>query len=204
MTHEPVPLAAIFREVLAELALTPEAVIFGAHAVNAYCEPERMTADVDVLSTGASELAERLRGALAAKFHIATRVREVAGGNFRIYQIRAPKNRHLVDVRQVERLPPFRSIEGVQVVEPAELMAMKLVVAAGWDGREVSDRLEALRPPLPDEPSWIVELRESAQRVASLMQGPPLPDARGALSVAGWIAPDYPAGLPPPMVIKPF
>jgi hypothetical protein len=147
MTHEPVPLAAIFREVLAELALTPEAVIFGAHAVNAYCEPERMTADVDVLSTGASELAERLRGALAAKFHIATRVREVAGGNFRIYQIRAPKNRHLVDVRQVERLPPFRSIEGVQVVEPAELMAMKAISMSARGGQEkgLSDRLDLHR-----------------------------------------------------------
>ena len=98
----------------------------------------------------------------------------------------------------------LRASDRPQQVREAELMAMKLVVAAGWDGREVSDRLEALRPPLPDEPSWIVELRESAQRVASLMQGPPLPDARGALSVAGWIAPDYPAGLPPPMVIKPF
>ena len=108
MTHEPVPLAAIFREVLAELAVTPDAVVFGAHAVNAYCAPERMTADVDVLSTGAGALAERLRGALSEKFRIATRVREVSAGSFRVYQIRTPKNRHLVDVLQVERLPPHR------------------------------------------------------------------------------------------------
>jgi hypothetical protein len=147
MTHEPVPLAVIFREVLTELALTPEAVIFGAHAVNAYCEPERMTADVDVMSTEAGELAERLRGALAAKFRIATRVREVAGGSFRIYQIRAPKNRHLVDVRQVERLPPFRSIEGVQVIEPADLMAMKAISMTSRGGQEkgLSDRLDLHR-----------------------------------------------------------
>jgi hypothetical protein len=147
MTHEPVPLAAIFREVLAELAVTPDAVVFGAHAVNAYCEPERMTADVDVLSTGAGALAERLRGALSEKFRIATRVREVAAGSFRVYQIRAPKNRHLVDVRQVERLPPHRSVEGVQVIEPADLMAMKAISMTARGGQEkgLSDRLDLHR-----------------------------------------------------------
>jgi hypothetical protein len=55
MTHEPVPLAAIFGEVLARLATSPEAVVFGAHAVNAYCETERMTVDIDVLSTDAAD-----------------------------------------------------------------------------------------------------------------------------------------------------
>src|SRR4051812_33827325 len=53
VTHEGVPLAAIFREVLEFLAGRPDAVLFGAHAVNAYCDPERMTHDVDLLSTRA-------------------------------------------------------------------------------------------------------------------------------------------------------
>jgi len=147
MTHEPVPLAAIFREVLATLAATPEAVVFGAHAVNAYCQPERMTADVDVLSTVAGELAERLRAGLAGKFRIATRVREVAASSFRVYQVRTPKNRHLVDVRQVERLPPHRSIEGVQVIEPADLIAMKAISMTARGGQEkgLSDRLDLHR-----------------------------------------------------------
>lgn len=147
MTHEPVPLAEIFREVLAVLAGMPDAVVFGAHAVNAYCEPERMTADVDVLSTRAVELAETVRAALAEKFRIATRVREVGAGSFRVYQVRSPKNRHLVDVRQVERLPPHRSVEGVQVIEPADLMAMKAIsmVARGGQEKGLSDRLDLHR-----------------------------------------------------------
>jgi hypothetical protein len=146
-TREPVPLAAIFGEVLARLATSPEAVVFGAHAVNAYCEPERMTADIDVLSTDAAGLAERLRAALADTFHIAARVRAVAAGSFRVYQVRAPKNRHLVDVRQVERLPPYRTVEGVQVIEPADLAAMKALSMTARGGQEkgLSDRLDLHR-----------------------------------------------------------
>ena len=48
MTNEPVPLASIFRRVFLLLKARPDAVLFGAHAVNAYCEPERMTQDIDV------------------------------------------------------------------------------------------------------------------------------------------------------------
>src|SRR4051794_6873643 len=65
VTHEEVPLASIFREVLEFLAGRPDAVIFGAHAVNAYCDP--VTHDVDVLSTRANELAEELRARLAER-----------------------------------------------------------------------------------------------------------------------------------------
>jgi predicted Zn-dependent protease len=73
----------------------------------------------------------------------------------------------------------LRANERPQHVREAETMAMKLLVAAGWDGRDVSDQLEALRPALPDETSWIAELRESAQRIASLMQGPMAPEDVG-------------------------
>ncbi|MDP2826839.1 MAG: M48 family metalloprotease [Sulfuritalea sp.] len=86
-------------------------------------------------------------------------------------------------------------------VREAEAMAMKLVATAGWEGSEVSDQLQALRPALPEEPDWIGELRESAQRIASLMQGPALPDGTEAVTQ---IVPGIPLELPPPMISVPF
>jgi hypothetical protein len=147
MTDEPVPLATIFRELSALLATREDAVVFGAHAVNAYCEPERMTSDVDVLCTHAAQLAEDVRSLLAERFRIAMRIREVVPGGFRVYQLRKPKNRHLVDIRQVSRLPPFREIGGLRIVEPVELAAMKAIAIAARKGQEkgLSDRLDLHR-----------------------------------------------------------
>ena len=148
MTHESVPLADVFREVLSFLADKDDAVLFGAQAINAYCEPPRMTADIDVLSTNAVELAEQIRARLAEKFGIAVRVRQVAGGlGQRVYQLRKPRNRHLVDVRQVSVLPAFERIERVQVAAPADLAALKVVSIAARQGREkeLSDRLDLHR-----------------------------------------------------------
>lgn len=126
MTREPLPLASIFREIFLFLQTRPDAVLFGAHAVNAYCEPERMTQDVDLLATNAAGLAEDLRAHLATTFHVAMRVREVAAGvEFRIYQVQKPKNRHLVQVRQVPELPAHRVVDGIRVIAPADLVAMK-------------------------------------------------------------------------------
>ena len=147
MSREPLPLATIFREVLAFLGTREDAVIFGAHAVNAYCEPARMTADIDVLSTDAAGLSEAVKALLSDRFHVAARVHEVVPGGFRIYQVRKPKNRHLVDVRQIAELPPFRQVEGVRVVEPAELAAMKSIAIAARRGQEkgLSDTLDLHR-----------------------------------------------------------
>jgi hypothetical protein len=147
MNHELLPLATIFREVLTFLGTREDAVIFGAHAVNAYCEPERMTADIDILSTDAAGLAEAVKGLLSDRFHVAARVREVVPGGFRVYQVRKPKNRHLVDVRQVTELPPFRRIESVRVIEPTELAAMKAIAIAARRGQEkgLSDTLDLHR-----------------------------------------------------------
>jgi hypothetical protein len=87
-----------------------------------------MTQDVDLLSTNAAVLAEDVRAHLATTFHIATRTREVVPGTgFRVFQIRKPKNRHLVDVRQVRELPAHRIVDGVRVIEPADLVAMKTI-----------------------------------------------------------------------------
>jgi len=88
-----------------------------------------------------------------------------------------------------------------QHVLESEAMALELLAAAGWDGREASDQLEALRPAIPDEPAWTTELRESVLRIAALMQGPmPLE----AIAAVDQIVPAVRFELPPPMVSKPF
>ena len=140
MTHEDLPLATIFREVFSFLSGRSDAVLFGAQAVNAYCATERMTQDVDVLATDAKGLAEALRAHLAAKFHIALRIREVAAEQgLRIYQVRKPRNRHLADLRQVARLPAFNQIAGVRVATPEELVVMKVRSLAARRDRPKGD-----------------------------------------------------------------
>ena len=86
-------------------------------------------------------------------------------------------------------------------VREAEVMSLKLLNAAGWEGVEVSDKLESLRPTLSEEANWTRELRESALNVAGMMQGPPLPSADDARDqmISG-----LPFDLPPPIVSKPF
>ena len=126
--NEPLPLATIHEAVLNFLRHREDAALFGAQAVNAYVEEPRMTQDVDILSIRAAALAEELRAHLADTFKIAVRVREVAAGRgFRIYQLRQPKNRHLADVRHVERLPPTQLIADIQVPTPEELIAQKVI-----------------------------------------------------------------------------
>jgi hypothetical protein len=126
--REPLPLATIHDAVLEFLRGRTDAVLFGAHAVNAYVDEPRMTQDVDILSPRAAELAEELRGYLSQRFQIAVRVRTVANGlGHRLYQVRKPQNRHLVDVRVVESLPPHQQVEGIQVVPPVDLICQKVV-----------------------------------------------------------------------------
>ena len=125
---EPLPLSTIHDAVLDFLRGRDDAVLFGAQAVNAYVDEPRMTQDVDILSPQAAELAQEIRDYLNQRFHIAVRVREVREGlGYRIYQVRKPKNRHLVDVRPVAALPPSQRVQDVLVVSPAELMANKVM-----------------------------------------------------------------------------
>jgi hypothetical protein len=147
MVRETILLADVFREVLTYLGGRDDAVLFGAQAVNAYCETTRMTQDVDVLSTNAADLAAAVCARLAQRFPIAVRVREVVPGGFRVYQLRKPKNRHLVDVRQVDVLPAHERIEGVPVALPVELVVMKVLGLAARRGKEkgLSDRLDLHR-----------------------------------------------------------
>jgi hypothetical protein len=98
-----------------------------------------MTQDVDILSTRAAELAAEIRDLLSARFHIAVRVREVGDGRgYRLFQVRRPRNRHLVDVRAVATLPPAERLDGVLVVTPAELIAGKVVAFHQRRGRPKS------------------------------------------------------------------
>ena len=126
--HEPLPLATIQQAVLEFLQGRDDAVVFGAQAVNAYVAEARMTQDIDLLSDRATALAEELRDSLSQQFHIAVRVRRVAGGKgYRLFQVRKAGNRHLVDIRPVEALPAAKRIEGVLVIAPAALVAQKVM-----------------------------------------------------------------------------
>jgi hypothetical protein len=135
LMSEELPLATLQAAAFRFLAGRSDAVLFGAQAVNAYVSVARMSEDVDVLSTRAEALAEEIRATLAERFHVAIRTREVGSGGFRVYQLRTPKNRDLVDVRQTTALPPCRAFDGVKVVEPAVLLAQKLVSMVGRAGR---------------------------------------------------------------------
>jgi len=126
--RERVPLTAVHEAVLEFLSRVNDAVLFGAQAVNAYVEEPRMTENVDVLSPRARELAEQLTRFLRERLHIAARVREIGQGRgYRVFQVRKPKNRHLVDIRPVTALPPAKRIGGILVVTPEELIAEKVM-----------------------------------------------------------------------------
>ncbi len=128
--REPHPLAIIHDAVLEFLRDRDDAVVYGAQAVNAYVDEPRMTQDVDIMSPRAVELAEELCRYLNKRFHIAVRVRKVREGlGYRIYQVRKPKNRRLVDVRPVQEFPPTKRVKKVLVVTPPELIANKVVSA---------------------------------------------------------------------------
>jgi hypothetical protein len=121
-------LAAIHDAVLHFLRGRDDAVLFGAQAVNAYVEEPRMTQDVDILSTRAAELARELRAFLDERFQIAIRIRRAAqGSGYRLYQVRKPKNRHLVDVRGIKELPACNRFEEILIPTPAELIASKVL-----------------------------------------------------------------------------
>lgn len=130
--REPLPLATIHDAVLEFLRGRDDAVLYGAQAVNAYVDESRMTQDVDIMSLRAAELAQEIRRHLNLEFQITVRVRKVREGmEFRVYQVRKPRNRHLVDVRSVNVLPPSQRVEDVLVLTPAELVSSKVLSMVG-------------------------------------------------------------------------
>src|SRR6266849_1077394 len=145
--REQLPLATIHDAVLEFLRGRDDAVVFGAQAVNAYVGEPRMSQDIDLISTRATELAEEIREYLSERFHIAVRVRVIgAGKGYRLFQIQKSRNRHLVDVRTAESLPHAERIEDVLVMSPPELIAHKVIAyharrgqpKAGTDWRDLA------------------------------------------------------------------
>ena len=195
---EPVPLAVIQAAILDLLRSRKDAVLFGAQAVNAYCDEPRMTQGVDILSSNARALADAIRDEITKKFHLAIRVRELASGrDYRVFQVRKPSNRHLADIRSVEVLPPAKRIGGVRVVTVPELIARKLLAyrrrkgqpKSGTDWRDlamlllaypelktgagdVADRLSALGATQEDMKTWSTLVQEPIQAGVDEENGP--------------------------------
>jgi len=137
--NDPLPKGTIHQAVIDFLDGRDDAALFGAMAVNAYVDERRMTEDVDIVSPRAKQLAEELQQHLSTRFHIAVRIPTVHGGiGYRLYQRTKPKNRHLVDVRLVESLPPTERVDGVLVLTPSEVIASKVIAFLRRKGKPKS------------------------------------------------------------------
>jgi hypothetical protein len=174
---ETVPLSTIHQAVLEFLRDRDDAVLFGAQAVNAYVDEPRMTQDVDLLSPRAAALASELQEYLHDRFHIAIRVRQVAGGRgHRVFQTQKSGNRHLVDIREVDILPQTRRIEQILVLTPEELIASKVISycqrrgqpKSGTDWRDLALLLLAF-PELKRESGPVALLLQSSDAGAPVM-----------------------------------
>jgi hypothetical protein len=174
MMGEELPLATIQDAILEFLRGRDDVVLFGAQAVNAYVDEPRMSQDVDLLSDRAAELAEELRAHLGTLFHVSIRTREVgAGSGYRLYQVRKPKNRHLVDVRSVDELPEAQRLAGIRVMTPVELIASKVLALhhrrgqpkSGTDWRDLAMLLLTF-PELKRHPGPVTEKLVASHAVA--------------------------------------
>jgi hypothetical protein len=175
--REPLPLATIQNAVLEFLRGRDDVVVFDAQAVNAYVDEPRMTQDIDLLSPRAEALAQELRAHLSEHFRIAVRIRRVGEGRgYRVFQMRKTGNRHLVDVRPVERLPEAQRIAQVLVIAPAELVASKVITyhqrrgrpKSGTDWRDLAMLLLTF-PELKQEPGPVGESLRSAGADAGIL-----------------------------------
>lgn len=122
------------------------------------------------MSFRAVELAQELRDYLRKRFRIVVRVRQVGEGRgYRLYQVQKSGNRHLIDVRPVETLPPSQQIEQVLVAAPAELIASRVIAyhqrrgkpKSGTDWRDVAMLLLAF-PELKRDPGPVVDRLQTA------------------------------------------
>ena len=99
------------------------------------------------------------------RFRIAARVREIGDGRgFRLFQVRKSGNRHLVDVRSVEHLPPSQRIAEVLVMAPVELVASKVIAyhqrrdsPKAWTDRRDLALLLLTFPALKRDPGPVTE-----------------------------------------------
>jgi hypothetical protein len=174
---EPLPLATLHAAVLEFLRQRDDVVLFGAQAVNAWVNEPRMTQDIDLLSPRAAALADDICHHLAERFSIAVRIRAVkAGLGYRIYQLQKTGNRHLVDIRAVEILPPAERIEQILVLTPAALVAQKVIAfhqrrgkpKSGTDWRDIAMLLLAF-PGLKADPGPVTQQLTEANASPEIM-----------------------------------
>ncbi len=123
-----VPLATIHGAVMEFLRGREDAVVFGGHAVNAYVKEKRATQELDLLSTRTAKLSTELRDYLNRRFRIFLLIRRLnKGDGRRIYQATKDGNHFLVDIRPVPQLPNTKPIAQVLFMEPADLIAGKVI-----------------------------------------------------------------------------
>ena len=174
---EALPLATIQAAVFEFLQNRDDVVIFGAQAVNAWVSEPRMTQDIDLLALDGAALAEAIRLLLSQQFQIAVRVREVkAGLGYRVCQLQKTGNRHLVDIRSVEKLPAADRIESILILSPAALIAQKVIAfhqrrgkpKAGTDWRDIAMLLLTF-PDLKEDSGSVTEYWVEAQAGADIL-----------------------------------
>jgi hypothetical protein len=132
LMREPLPLHRVHEAIFDFCRGRTDLTIFGAQAVNLYVAEPRMTQDVDIFSATPRQTAEALANALNEAFHVAVRVREIAGGKaYRVYQLRNDGNRHLADVRLTEfSLDDSTEQEGIRYASLPLMVAMKAAALA--------------------------------------------------------------------------
>ncbi len=158
-TREPLPLAIIHDVVLEFLRGRTDAVLWGTQAINAYIDQPRMSQCVDILSPRAAELAEELRVLPCGRFQMEVRTRnEGSGIPYRLEQVRKPKNRLLVVVRNIESIPVHQVIEEVLVAQPTDLICQRVASMTNHPGtaREMMELSDIYRLLLafPKLKSW--------------------------------------------------
>ncbi|MDZ7360726.1 MAG: hypothetical protein ONB46_08375 [candidate division KSB1 bacterium] len=127
-TREKFPRDMILTAVREFLRGREDAVVFSGHAVNAYAKEQRATQEMDLLSTRAAKLATELRDYLNRRFRLFLLIRRLnKGEGRRIYQATQSGNHVLIDLRPVSELPAARRISQVLFMEPAELIASKVI-----------------------------------------------------------------------------
>ena len=102
--------------------------------MNAYVDESRMTQDVDILSPA--------RRISPTNWHLSLATISDRGSGsdrggrlgHRLYQLRKPKNRHLVDVRSVNAVPPHQVVDNVLVVPPVDLIGQKVLSMVNRSG----------------------------------------------------------------------
>jgi hypothetical protein len=128
VAQEKTPLATIHQAVREFLRGRDDAVIFGGHAVNSYVKEQRATQEIDLLSMRTAKLATELRDYLDRRLRISLLIRKLNKGHGRrIYQATKVGSQTLVDIRPAAKLPLAKRLSGVLIMEPAELIASKVI-----------------------------------------------------------------------------